>query len=82
MRLLAKAALLLLALAGVSVGAPPSTLVSFSARLRPASIDVAFIIRHSPFKYFKFHRKFEFCYVSVDRANGQIRLGFFMVFEC
>lgn len=75
MRLLAKAALLFLALAGVSVGAPPS------ARLSPASIDTAFII-FAPFKYVKFHRKFEFCYVSVDRANGQIRLGFFVSFEC
>lgn len=75
MRLLAKAALLLLALVGVSVGAPPSTLVSFSARLRPASIDTAFII-FAPFKYFKFHRKFELANIPVDRANGQIRLGF------
>ncbi len=76
MRLLAKATLLLLALVGVSVGAPPSVPVSFSARLRPANIDAVFIIRYSPFKYVKFHSKFEFANVSVDRANGQIRLGF------
>jgi len=42
--LFAKAALLLLALVGASIGAPPNVLVSFSARLRPASIDAAFII--------------------------------------
>ena len=75
MRLLAKAALLLLVLVGVSVGAPPNVLVSFSARLIPASIDTAFII-FTPFKYAKFHRKFELANVSVDRANGQICLGF------
>ena len=81
MRLLAKAALLFLALAGASIGAPPNVLVSFSARLRPANIDTAFII-FAPFKYVKFHRKFELANVSVDRANGQICFGFFMVFEC
>jgi len=78
--LFTKAALFLLALAGVSVGATLSAVVSPIVRLSPAGIDTIFIIRYSPFKYFKFHRKFELANVSVDRANGQIRLGFFFGF--
>ena len=77
MRLLTKAALLLLALDGAGFGATLSAVVSPRARLRPAGIDAIFIIRYSPFKYFKFHRKFELANIPVDRANGQIRLGFF-----